>query len=168
MRALVLILVALIVALRCEAQFASTLNDKSGGAFYVSVDDAATIYINGHKFFSTGIGESRSRETELKTGDHIVIHLRDDGGGHRFFMLFASTDGESVVSFRNTDFKIVPDLDVTDFTPEQFQKWTKTAKQLNHKSPLPIKSYSESFWGDLNRCILAGTIKPQMFSQRPK
>lgn len=169
MRTFILTLFAFLVALRCEAQFASTLNDKSAkGTFYVSVDDAATIYINGRRFYSTGVGRSRSPETELKTGDRLVVHLHEKGGGCHFFMMFASSDGESVVSFRHTDFKIIPDIDVTDFTPGQFQKWKKSPKQKKGKSPLPIKSYSESFWGDLDHCIVACTIQPRMFSQRPK
>ena len=166
---LFLSLLAFVTATHYEAQLASTLDDKSArGIFYVSVDDAATIYINGKKFYSAGIGESRSPETELKTGDRLVVQLRDDGGGRHFVMLFASSDGQSVVSFRGNDFKIIPDLDVTDFTPAQYEKWKTFAKQEKFKYPLPIKSYSESFWGDLNNCILACTVKPRVFSQRPQ
>jgi hypothetical protein len=82
--------------------------------------------------------------------------------------LFASTDGQTVVSFRAHELKIIPELDATDFTPEQFQKWTKYAKQERHKNVLPVKSYSDWMWGDLDKCMLACIVTPQMFSQRPK
>jgi len=159
----------LALTLSCHAQFTSTLNDKSAkGSFYVSVDDHATIYINGQQFYHCDIGESRSPETELKTGDRIVVHLKEDGGGKRFMFLFASTDGQTVVSFRAHDLKIVPELEATDFTPDQLQKWTKFAKQEHHKHVFPVKGYSDWMWGDLDKCILAGTVTSQMFSQRPK
>ena len=167
MRTITLILLAFLTAFSCQAQLSSTFDDRSiKGSFYVSVDDAATIYVNGKQFYSANIGESRSPETELKTGDRIVVHLRDDGGGRHFVMLFASSDGQNIVSFRSNDFKIVPDLDVTDFTPDQFEKWKKYAQSERFRYPLPIKSYSESFWGDLNQCIVACTLKTKMFSQR--
>ena len=169
MRTFILTLLTFIATLPCEAQLASTLNDKSTkGTFYVSVDDGATIYINGTKFYGTGIGESRSPETELKTGDRIVIHLRNDTAGRRFLLVFAGTDGQTIVNFRARDFKIVPDLGVTDFTPDQLVNWKKSPKSERGKNNLPVKNYSDWMWGDLDKCIIAGTITSQMFSQRPK
>ena len=114
-----------------------------------------------------GIGESRTPELDLKTGDRIVVQLRNDGDKRYFMLVFASSDGQTVVSFRNHDFKIVPEIGITDFTPDQMQKWTKFAKQEKHKAVLPIKSYSEWVWGDLDKCILACTVDPKMFSQKP-
>jgi hypothetical protein len=163
------VFLAFVATLSCEAQFASTLNDRSlSGTFYVSVDDAATIYINGSKFYGVGIGEHRSPETELKTGDRIVLHLRNDTAGRRFRMVFAGSDGQTIVNFRARNFKIVEDLDVTDFKPEDLSKWTKYAKDGGGKNNLPVKNYSDWMWGDLNKCILAGVVTHQMFSQRPK
>jgi hypothetical protein len=166
MRALLLVL-AVAFTLPCQAQLPT--NDKSArGSFYVSVDDATTIFVNGQKIYHTGIGDHRSPETELKTGDRVLVRLHNKGGPRSFMLLFASSDGRTIVSFRNRDFKIVPDLDVTDFAPDQFQKWSKYARQERHKDRLPIKSYSDWVWGDLNHCILACIVTPQMFSQRPQ
>jgi hypothetical protein len=57
---------------------------------------------------------------------------------------------------------------VTDFQPEDLTKWTKYAKDQGGKNNLPIKNYSDSMWGDLNKCIIAGVVTHQMFGQRPK
>lgn len=173
MRTVLLVIISFLFTISSKAQLVGMRDQKSAkGSFYVAVDDAATLFVNGEKVFHATVGQSKSRPMELKTGDRFVVHLRDDGGVKKFVVLFASTDGRSVVSFTNRDFKIVPDLDVTDFTPEQFQGWSKYAKQLKLKSrrgaELPIKSYSEALWGDLNRCILACKITPEMFSQRLK
>jgi hypothetical protein len=166
---LYLFVLALLLALPVQAQFTSTLDQKSTkGTFYVSVDDAAIIYVNGKETFKAGWGESRSTELELKTGDRIVVQLREDGGGRRFMLVFASTDGQTIVSFKNHDFKIVPDIGVTDFTPEQFKAWTKYAKQEKHKNVLPIKNYSEWIWGDLDKCSIASVVTLQMFAKRPQ
>lgn len=159
------------LAISCLAQLPGAMQPQPiKGTFYVSVDDACTIYINGQKVYDARIGESRSPELDLKAGDRIVVALRNDTDGKHFLLLFASSDGKSVVSFKHHDFKIVPDIGVTDFTPEQFQKWTKYAKEerVPKSAKLPIKSYSEFMWGDLDKCIIAGSITPQMISQKPQ
>jgi hypothetical protein len=170
MNPLKLTLMLCLITLNCRAQLPSNANQKPiKGTFYVSVDDACTIFVNGQKAYETGIGLSRSPELELKVGDRIVVHLRNDVSVRYFFVLFASSDGRTVISFRRLDFKIVPDIDVTDFTPEVFRKWekfAKTEKQKNDKKP-PVKSFSEFIWGDLDKCILAVPITPQMVSQKP-
>ena len=153
----------------CQAQFSSKLNDKAiKGTFYVSVDDNAAIFINGKLFYNAPFNESRSPETELKTGDRIVVPLRNELAGRRFMMVFVGSDGQTIVSFRARDFKIVPDLGVTDFTADEYARWTKSPKTTRGKDMLPVKSYSNWLWGDGDRCILAGTVTHQMFSQRPK
>jgi hypothetical protein len=168
MRTLLFLLLASILTLPAHAQFASDRDAKSAkGTFYVSVDDAAKIYLNGKEVHNASVGESRSAEIELKTGDRVVAHLRNDSSNRQFMIFFASTDGQSIVSFRNRDFKIVPDLDVTDFTPDQFKAWNKYSKDLKRKDVFPIKNYSEWVWGDLDKCILACTVTPNMFSKRP-
>ena len=165
MRTLLAFIVAAFTTLPCVAQLSTT--DKSAkGTFYLSVDDAVSIFINGAPVYKTGRGESRSPELALKTGDRLVVQLRNDGDKRYFMLAFVSSDRQTVVSFRNRDFKIVPDIDVTDFAPDQFQKWNKFAKEDKRKPVLPIKSYSEWVWGDLDKCILACTITPQMFSQK--
>ena len=166
MRIRFLILLAFVVVAQGKAQLVdSSAAQAVKGAFYISVDDAATIYVNGNKFYAAGIGDSHSPEMTLKTGDRIVVHLRDDGGGRHFVMLFASPDGKNVVSFRSPNFKIVPSLDATDFTLDQYETWRRYTKAESFKNPLPITSNSESLWGDLSKCIIACVVKPAMVSQ---
>ncbi len=150
----------------CTAQLTSD-QKITVGSFYVSVDDSAKIFINGKESYVAPINESKSPELEIKTGDRIVVHLHNQTAGRRFLMTFAATDAKTVVSFRNQDFRIVPDLAVTDFTPDEFKRW-KQAKQEKGRSNLPVKSYSEWVWGDTNDSILACIVTPQMVSQRPK
>lgn len=146
----------------CLAQQGAVNSRGVMGNFYVSVDDGAKIFVNGQKIHEAGMNESRSGELELKADQRIVVQLRDDGGGHRFMLVFVSSDKKTVVSFRQRDFKIVPDIGVTDFTPEEFQKWTKFAKDEQRKSILPVKSNSDWVWGDMSKCILACMIRPDM------
>jgi hypothetical protein len=104
-----------------------------------------------------------------KTGDRVLVRMDNDRGGpRRFMLLFASSDGQTIVSCRSRDYKIVPDVDVSDFGPDQYQKWTRYPKQDHMKHRLPIKSYSDWVWGDLEKSILASVVTPQMFSNRPK
>lgn len=164
MRIFLFLALAFTTLVPCNAQIT---NKPMKGTFYITVDDAATIYVNGEKVIAAGIGESRSPEIELKADDRIVVQLRDDGGGRHFMMVFASSDGQSLCNFRASNFKVVTDLGITDFTPEQFQKWTKSAKMEKHKPILPIKSHSEFLWGDLSKCTIACIVNGNMFSQRP-
>lgn len=139
------------------------------GSFYVSVDDAATIYVNGTEVYAARFGESKSPALRLTEGDRLVLKLRDDGGSRRFIMLFVDADKKQLVNFTASDFRIIPGLDETDFTPGQFQAWNKRPKneRLSEK-PLPIKSYSRAFWGDMSTSTLACIITPQMFSKIPQ
>ncbi|WP_157210814.1 hypothetical protein [Verrucomicrobium spinosum] len=162
-------LLSLAFASVCAGQSIGHFDQKTAkGAFYVSVDDRATLYINGMLIHRWSVGEERSPEIEIRTGDRITVKLEDDGGEKRFMMIFASTDGQTVVSFRNRDFKIIPELDATDFTPEEFEKWKKFAVQFKHKDRLPIKSYSDWVWGDLKNSILGCVLMPKMFTQKPR
>jgi len=169
MNPLKLTLFLALLTLHCSAQLPNTPKPIKG-TFYVSVDDACTIFVNGQNVFQAGFGQSRSPELELKVGDRVVLQLRNDSNGRHFIFLFASSDGQAVISFKHRDFKIVPDIGVTDFTPEQFQKWTKFAKEEKQKNAakLPVKSASEFIWGDLDKTIIAGSITPQMVALKSK
>lgn len=168
MRTLFVLLLTAAFMFPARAQFTSTRDEKSAkGTFYVSVDDAATIYLNGKEVHKAPVGESRSAELELKTGDRIVAHLRNDSSNRQFLIFFASSDGQTIISFRNRNFKIVPDIGLKDFTEEQFKAWNKYSKGEKRKDVFPIKNYSEWVWGDLDKCILACTVTTNMFSKRP-
>ena len=138
------------------------------GNFYVSVDDEATIYVNGRQVYTAPLNESRSPDLELTTTDRVVVHLRNTLSGHRFMMVFASSDLASIISFRVHDFKLVPEVDVTDFNAQQFARWNKQAKSWKSRSMLPVKCYSDWLWGDSEDCTIACNVTPAMFSQKPK
>lgn len=138
------------------------------GNFLVSVDDEASIYLNGVKIHGAGINESRSPELEVKLGDRIVVHLHNATAGHRFMMVFVSTDQATVISFRARDFRIVPDADVNDFSNDQYQKWYKQPKPERQGTHLAIKSYSDWVWGNAEHSALAAVVTAQMITQRPK
>lgn len=155
----------------CQAQLpnkADLLPIK--GTFYVSVDDKCTLFVNGQSAYQAKLGQSRSPEMELKVGDRIVVQLQNDGDKRYFTFLFAASDGQSIISFKHRDFKIVPDIGVTDFSPEQFASWTKFAKEeeKNKTYVLPVKSASEFMWGDLDTSIIAGVVTQQMISRKAK
>ena len=132
------------------------------GTFYVSVDDKARIYVDGKEVHDAKNGESRSSEIELKVGQRIVVQIDNDGGKRRFMMAFLSSDQKTVISFKHRDLKIVNQPDVTDFTPEQFGKWTKYSEEEKHDAVFTFKNYSEWIWGDLTKCIVAGTVTEDM------
>jgi hypothetical protein len=165
---LLLTIVALLLTSQSEAQLPGATNATPvKGAFLVSVDDHCTIFVNGTQVYHGDIGKSRSPETQLKAGDRVVVRLTNDVGPRQFLLVFTTTDGKSVVSFKNQDYRIVPAVGLSDFSSEQFKNW-KAPKAQKHKPELPVKNYSESVWGDLDRCILACIVTPQMFSQVPK
>jgi hypothetical protein len=162
------ILICLTLGLFCLTASAEDVGMK--GAFVVSVDDHATVYLNGSKIFHCNIGSTRSPEIELKAGDHIVVNLVNDGGPKRFLLLFASTDGNSIASFHADDFKIVTESGLTDFSDDQYRKWTVSAKKHPGNKGLDkqIKNYSDWMWGDVDRSTIACVVTRQMFSLRPK
>jgi hypothetical protein len=161
---------SLLLILRSDAQLpVAGSAPPIKGTFYVSVDDECTIYVNGKNIYHAAIGESRSPETELKVGDHIVVQLLNKTDGRHFLFVFASSDGRTIFSFKHHEFKVVPDINVTDFTPQQFAGWTLMAKEEKQKKAkkLPIQNFSEFMWGDLDKCIIAGAVAPEMIYQKP-
>ena len=169
-----LFLLALAITCHCEAQIAPPPGPSPvRGAFLAFIDDHATVFINGNKIFHGNLGTSRSPDTQLCVGDRLVAHLLNDGGPKQFLLVFASSDGNTIASFRASDFKIVPEVGVTDFTAEQYSKWTQAAKNLpgykrDKRLDAVDKNYSQSVWGDLDKCTIACVITQKMFSARPK
>jgi hypothetical protein len=162
-------LLLLLFTLPCRSQLpVSGSAPPIKGTFYVTVDDECTIFVNGKEVYHAKIGESRSPETELKVGDHLVVQLLNKTDGRHFLFCFVSADGKTIFNFKHHQFKIVPDIDVTDFKPEQFSSWP-TAKEEKQKKAkkLPIQNFSEFIWGDLDKCIIATAISPEMIYQKP-
>jgi hypothetical protein len=99
-------LLLLLLALPCRSQLpvaGSAAPIK--GTFYVTVDDECTIFVNGKKVYFAQIGESRSPETELKVGDHVVVQLLNKTDGRHFLFCFASSDGKTIFSFKHHQFR---------------------------------------------------------------
>lgn len=149
-------------------------NPESGirGTFMAFIDDHATLFLDGNRVFSGGLGTARSREIELREGSSLVVHLRNDGGPRAFMLVFESSDGKTIASFRSGDFKIVPAAGVTSFTPSQFAQWRKSAKSVPGRKDKALdkvtKNYSDTVWGDLDTCTLACRITRNLFTQRPR
>ena len=164
------IVILFALAIRAIAQLPGNSPVKPvTGTFYASVDDHATIYVNGQKTHQADYGAKRSAELNLKVGDLVLIDLKNDRDARGFLLVFRSSDDTTLINFRRADFKIVPDLDVTDFTADQFKRWTKTAKSSPRKEmDLPFKNYSEWVWGESDKCILAAIVTSQMVTPKPK
>ncbi|MDB6117336.1 MAG: hypothetical protein JWO08_1117 [Verrucomicrobiaceae bacterium] len=140
------------------------------GTFLASIDDHATVFVNGSKVFHGDLGTSRSGQTTLNVGDRVIVHMSNDQGPKHLLLVFATTDGKQIVSFRASDFHIVPELGVNTFDGGQFPKWTKQARKLQGTKGLDreVKNYSERVWGDLDKCTLACVITAQMVTPRPR
>jgi len=165
MRHPLLIVIALVQWLTLSAS-AGTLK----GSFLASVDDHVTVFVNGSRIFQGDLGTSRSHETTLNAGDRVIVHLANDYGRKHLLLVFATTDGRQIVSFRASNFRVVPQLGVNTFEAGQFSKWTKQARKLEGTKALDreVKNYSEKVWGDLDKCTLACIVTPQMITPRPQ
>jgi hypothetical protein len=159
------LLILLGLALHCAAQLPAMPGKPIAGMFYASADDHATIYLNGQKVHQADYGAKKSDELKIKVGDAIVVQLKNDGGPRGFLLVFKSSDESTMINFRRSDFRIVPDLEVTQFTVEQFKSWQKIAKLSPRKElDLPFKNGSEWVWGEADKCILAAVVTAQMVS----
>jgi hypothetical protein len=156
-RFIITIVVGLFLPSLCSAQPRSLV-----GTFYVSVDDVAKLFVDGKEVYVAKYGESRSGELELKVGSRVVARVANEVGKRRFMLAFLSTNRGTVVNFKHRDFKIVTDINVTDFTPDDFAKWTKFAEEEKHEPVFQFKTLSEWVWGDLNKCTLACVITEEM------
>ena len=163
------ILALFLLAIHCAAQVpVSSFTKAIKGTFLPAADDHAIIYLNGQQVHKVDYGSKRSPEMELKVGDRVTVHLKNDRDEKGFLLVFVSSDNATLVSFRRTDYKIVPELDATDFTPEQFKRWNKTAKSSPRPDMnFPFKHYSDWVWGDTSKCILSAVVTPQMIAAKP-
>jgi len=136
------------------------------GKFHISVDDTATLFVNGRQLCKVGINESVSPETLVEPGDRIVVRLQNKGGPRRFAMIFVSADQKIIISFRDQMCKIVPDPSKTDFTAKEYDGWGKFAEQTNRKEAVRrfgFKNSAEWLWGVGNPCALGSLIQRDYF-----
>lgn len=158
----------LLLCVSATAQLATPIPKDPAvkGAFYLSIDDVARIYINGieaHK--NASLGKSKSKDVALKPGDRIVVQLRNATMPRYFIMAFASTDKKLIVSFPRQSLKLLPDADATDFTEADFFRLSKYPKADSRKpdGSIPFKHNSDYVWGEFDNCALACTLTAQMF-----
>jgi hypothetical protein len=138
------------------------------GKFYVCVDDAARIFVNGEMVHSAGVGTSASRETTLKAGDRVVAQLHESGGGKRFKLLFLSADQKTMVAFQRLAFRIISDRAVVDFTTADWAKWNKYGKAGGGRDDgFPVKTPADWVWGEDNDCAIGANITANMFKPAP-
>lgn len=156
----------LVFGLQARAQFVPAAATAIKGKFFVSVDDEASIFINGVALYQASLNESESPEFELKPGDRILVKLKNTLGKGRFMLLFMSTDRKEMVSFTPGSFRILPDPTVNDFTSADLAGAKKQAKavQGDFAEPylLPFKSSSKWVWGDVDVSSLGCIVTPQM------
>lgn len=134
------------------------------GTVFCDIDDRGTIFVNGIKIHTAGMGFSRSGEVTLKPSDRLVIQLASTADPRYCKVLFVSSDKKQMINFGNTNFKILPDPDSNDFEAAAFGATNKFAKDLKkEKNPFPYKNQSEYVWGDLNICAIGAVITKEMF-----
>jgi hypothetical protein len=146
------------------------------GQLWVTTRSQVTVYLNGKEVLKATDGTGKSDAVALKPGDRLVLKLHKTGNGNPVFLMCAlSTDESLLCNFRNTDFKVVPDVGLTDFADADFQGWKKAASNIANQQAtkwkvveLPIKNYSEWMWGDANDCVIAAIITEKMFKKKPR
>jgi len=139
------------------------------GRFYVDVDDAATLYVNGTKLYRAGVGASYSGETSINVGDAIVASLENFKGPSRFRLAFVTTDRRSVVVFKASDFKqlgMQPILEITAATISKTLEAPQRLKLPPNEQLLPItpKEHPDAVWGNGRNCLVGACLTREMIS----
>jgi len=162
-------LLLLLTAMPLAAQ--SEPNEPVQGSLYVLVDHSATLFINGVEVkIPKSKAAPKAIPVTLQPGDHIVVKLSSthSKGEGSCMLLFVSSTRQTMISFRAVSFKILPDPEMTDFTPEQFAGFEHQAvprHDLENKQTLfPYKNNCEGFWGDRDECAIGTLITRDMFS----
>ncbi|MCX7824186.1 MAG: hypothetical protein N2689_01330 [Verrucomicrobiae bacterium] len=136
------------------------------GRFYVSVDDAATIFVNGRQVAHAGINESSSPETTLRIGDVIAIHLVNKGGPKRFKMVFVSNDNRTVISFRHGEYREVGLQPHGSVTKEMVLNCSKRVNPQRGRQPKlhpgQLPDTSSWVWGSSAKCMIATVVSSEM------
>lgn len=146
------------------------------GQFWVNCAGNAVLFLNGQEFLKGGTGTFKSEKVTIKPGDRIVVQLKKTGNGKpAFYACMISEDDSIVASFRHGDFKIINDIAVTNFTPQDYNSLKKSAvtvpNDLRRKwqlTELPVKDYSEWFWGDAIDCTIGSIVTEKMFKKKPR
>ena len=134
------------------------------GVFHMEVDDTCDLYVNGTKVHSGSYAPSKSEEISLKPGDRVVAQLKSLAPPKFFKLLFVSSDKRQMINFSNSSFKILPDAEATDFTPVQYNSYTRFARELKGtRNPFPFKNKSEYMWGESEISTLGSIIIREMF-----
>lgn len=137
------------------------------GFFHVFIDDTVSLYLNSREILNiqNRVLATRTREVELKPGDHLVARLINTGGPRAFVISFASADMRQAVHFGNMDFHILPRPDANDFTAEEYRSARLSEQDHGRKDkpPFPFRTRSEWIWGKSDGCTIGATITADMF-----
>jgi hypothetical protein len=138
------------------------------GKFYVSVDDAATIYVKGRQVHEAPINESASPETTLKVGDSITVNLINTRAGHRFSFAFLTKDEKYVINFRQEDCRVLWDPKKRSLTQKEFdQLKQQPPKEMGHsQASFPFSTTSDWLWGQGDNCWLTTIITREMVTKQ--
>jgi hypothetical protein len=137
------------------------------GQFYVTVNDAAVIYVNGKQVHSAPKGDSVSSELALNLGDLVAVELDSGKGLGSLRMGFLAKDHRLTINFRQQDFRDMgaqPAADVTAAAVEgatlRIQKCTHRRDKLAY--PEKITDHSEWVWSKQKQGTIATIIKTPM------
>lgn len=139
------------------------------GKFYVDVDDAMDLYVNGNKVHHSDIGTSSSKELTLLPGDRLVVNLWNKVGPYGLKLLFVSTDRRYIINFKIENFRVLRDPEKKDFTDDEFASWKELAHGVRRSSRdhLTFKNKAEWIWGEKKKGLtyIAGMITKSMFDK---
>ncbi len=149
---------------RVDSLLAINNDMKLEGRFHVSVDDSASVYVNGKLVHKARLNQSASKVVPLKIGDAVVVSLRNRIAGKRFQLAFRTSDGRYVLSFRARDFRIMDrDSKKRALTPLEFGTLkTPAVVYGNAGNRFPFKHGSEWIWGHGNRAVLGAIVTTGM------
>jgi hypothetical protein len=138
------------------------------GKFYVSVDDAATIYLKGRQVHQAPINESVSSETTVKLGDSITVNLINTRAGHRFTMAFLTKDEKCVINFRQEDCRVLWDSKKRSLTQKEFEQLKQApTKEMDHApASFPFSTTSDWMWGPGDNSWLTTIVTKEMITKQ--
>lgn len=139
------------------------------GKFYVDIDDAMDLYVNGNKVHHSDIGTSSTKELTLIPGDRLVVNLWNKGGPYGLKLLFVSTDRRFIINFKIENFRVLRDPDKKNFSEDEFASWKDLAHGVRRSSRdhLTFKNKAEWIWGEKKKgtTYIAGMITKGMFEK---
>ena len=140
------------------------------GKFYISADNSCVVLLNGKEILTSQYKKlekvSTSESIKIAMGDHLVFKLHNAGGPKGLLVLFATNDGKLILHFPKSAFKLLPNLERTNFTDLEFRdaRAVREAKHPDGDKILPNKGRSERVWGETATCALAFVVTRELIT----